>query len=407
MWPYSKAKTIALLAPLAFLFAFSLDLYIPIIPELQASLQTTKQIMNLTCTLFMLFCGIGQIVAGPLTDLFGRRKIILISLITLIISNLICIYATNISLLILGRSLQAIACCGTYLSAFASIRDIYKTGSESASMYSYLNVSIALSPLFAPSLGAYLAYFFGWQSTFISLNIIACISLAMVWYTYKETAPLNFTIDKTQELIQNYKRVLQHPNYQVYTFVSGVGMGSFFAFYTVYPYIIQQGLQISKQSSGYGYGMVGLAYLIGSFVSGKICARLSVFASVLLGITIAMIGAVSMLLAYTLFGLSFYGFIIPMMIVVFGAAFMLGAGMGGTMEPFGDIAGTAFAAIGCYKFLFCAALGSFIMHWQTTPLPLAIIMCILNITSAILCFTYKYKIAIVNNKLEDNIIQTI
>ncbi|MCK4934826.1 MAG: MFS transporter, partial [Simkaniaceae bacterium] len=171
MNPKNFYQTLLVLSPLVFTFAFALDIYIPAVPEMPKIFKTTHGMVQLTLSIFMLVCGFGQLFIGPLSDHFGRRKIVLASIAVFTLGSFACTLARSIEFLILARMLQALGACGMMVTAYAIVRDLFD-GKENFKAYSYLNGSIAISPLIAPLFGGYLVYWFNWRATFLFLTIL-------------------------------------------------------------------------------------------------------------------------------------------------------------------------------------------------------------------------------------------
>ena len=125
MWPHNPIKTVFILAPIVFSFALALDTYMPVIPEMRQFFDTTPEMVQLTLSLFFLVTGFGQLILGPLSDQFGRYKILLLSVSVFLVSSLLCANAENITWMIIFRVLQGTGACGMSVSAFAIVRDAF------------------------------------------------------------------------------------------------------------------------------------------------------------------------------------------------------------------------------------------------------------------------------------------
>ena len=99
-WPFSPFFTLLFMIPLVSFYSFALDLYIPLLPSIQQEMGVSRITMQYTNSLFMLFCGIGQLVFGPLSDRYGRRPIVLVSCNMLLIANITCAFAPHIYIVI-------------------------------------------------------------------------------------------------------------------------------------------------------------------------------------------------------------------------------------------------------------------------------------------------------------------
>lgn len=395
-WQLTSLPTILVMLPLVSFYAFALDLYAPLLPTITEALHSNEQSMQYTNSLFMLFCGIGQLVFGPLSDRIGRLNTLYASLTIFLIANLTCFYADTYIWLLVGRILQAIGACGSYLCCFATIRDIYHCNDESASMFSYLNIANSVSAICAPTIGSIIGNYFGWQSIFLTLGLTCTVALSIYALFAVETAPTPDKEVSLYTLIQNYTRVFMHCNYQLFTLPAAVGIGTFFAFYCISPYLYIDTMGFSNVEFGLLYGTCGLTFFIGSYLCGQCIQRLGVMNTLYIGLTAHAIGASCLLLGLTILQTNHIAFIHPSVLcMIAGASFMVGAGIGGTMAPFKDIAGTAFAMISCYKFIAAHSLGDAVMaFYDHTPYSLAIIMLTLNLISTALLNTFKHRITL-------------
>lgn len=106
MWKYSPLKTIFILGPIVFAFALAMDVYMPVLPYMREALHTTQQMVQVTLSLFLVVTGVGQFFLGPLSDQFGRFRVILLSAILFVIGSVLCALSSNIALLIASRVVQ-------------------------------------------------------------------------------------------------------------------------------------------------------------------------------------------------------------------------------------------------------------------------------------------------------------
>lgn len=391
MWPHNYLKTILILMPLAFAFAVALDLYIPAVPQLVDYFHSTPAQIQITLSGFMLAFGLGQLVVGPYSDQFGRRIVALISALVYLVSSLLCATSNSIWTLVLFRMIQAIGSCGMLVAANAIVRDIYK-GDESARMYSYLNGAIAMSPLFAPFIGGYVDVLFGWRACFITLALFGILALAIVIFQLKETHHTEKRLHVGFDVFKRYRLILSNINFLRYTYCSVTGVICLFCFFSVSPYILITDLGISRQHFGWYFGVMGLLFFLGSLIAGKAVTTLGVKWNLLIGSSLAFAGGTLMLLWNSFATLSTLTFIAPMVPISLGAAFLIGAGAAGAMEPFADMAGAAAALFGCAEFLIAAIIGNVLLQFSTlSPLPLAWVVSIASFIALLMLMTFARR----------------
>lgn len=374
----NQYKLIFLLAPLVFSFAIATDLYLPIVPHMQSVLSASAANVQLTLSLFVMAFGLGQLFIGPLSDGYGRRKIVLISITIYCLSSSLLIFTTNISFFILLRLVQAVGACGALVTAFAIVKDV-EAQIESAKSYSYLNGIIALSPLLGPILGSYLYMWFGWRACFAFLAILGFLSFLLVLFKLPETLAFEKRNKPSLKIFKNYFLILKNTNFSTYAVSSSTGFASFFSFLSCSPYLLMDKLQVTQQQFGYYFGLISLIFFFGNLLASQFCIRSSVMITNVFGGILLLIGGASMAISCYVFGLNMINFLLPMIIIAFGAAFVISSGTIGAMAPFSSAAGTAAATLGCYQFLFASLVATLMMHIKiTSSIPLAITVILLS-----------------------------
>lgn len=376
MFRYTPTQIILLLTPFVFSFAFGLDIYIPIVPQMTEIFQTTPTMVQLTLSLFLFTTGIGQLFIGPLADRFGRKPIFFASSLCFLLGSLACSFCGHIGWLIAARILSSLGACGMIVASFAVVRDLYST-EQSAKMFSFLQGAVGISPTFAPILGGYLAFFWGWESIFYCLTLIGILSFFITRCFITETqdpkdqAPLN------RRIFSRYFEIFTHRQFVVFGTIAGLAEGIFFGFFSISPFIIIDLHGVPSHQFGYYFAVFGSVIALGGFISGKLCEKIGILKSVLLGIFCMFLGGFSMLGCHFLIPESLTGFLLPMAIACLGSMFVLGASASAALEPFGKIAGTASAAFGSLEFGISSLAGSLLMLFPVTstlPYGIAILL---------------------------------
>ena len=402
-WQYNRLMTILLMIPLVSLYSFSLDLYLPLLPQVAHDLNASIINMQNGNSIFMLTIGLGQLLFGPISDHFGRKPILIFSLITYISGAFLTVFATSINLFILSRGLQAMGACGTYLCCFASIRDIFDDENESAEMFSYLNIANSISAIIAPTIGAIIGSYYSWKVIFMILTTFSSLSLVYAYYLYTETSNVeNSSKDGNalKKAFSNYYKIFRNINYQIFTLPAAVGIASFFAYYCVSPYLYQQVIGTSTVQYGVLYGSCGLTFFLGSYFCGKTVAKHGITKTMWIGLGCHLIGAITLLGGYLYFHQTLLSFThAGIIMILFGASYMVGAGIGGTMAPFQEIAGSAFALISAYKFVFAQIIGDIVMRfYAANPLSLGLALIACNLIAISLLFLFQNKLVVKDNK---------
>lgn len=390
---YTPLKLVLLLAPLVFSFAIGQDIFIPEVPQLITIFHTTPGLVQQTLSLFMLAVGVGQLIVGPLSDRFGRKSIVLLSIALFAIASIGAALANSILFLIFMRIIQGIGACGMMVCAFAIVRDLSE-GNTSAQIYSYLNGAIAISPLLAPIAGGYLDVSFGWRAPFFFLAACGIAIFVVISLLLSETIKEKNKGASLSGTFVDYLRVLKNRQFFTFAFIAASALASFFTFFSVSPYILIKILHVPETRFGYYFAIIGMTFFIGSIGSAKLNLIWGIHKVALIGSALFFLSGISMLLWTLLLGTSLLSFLIPTALAGIGGAFMMGAGAGGALEPFPDIAGTAAALLGASEFLLATLVGTVaLLRPVSSNMPLAIVLSMFGLLALCLVLPYK-KVAV-------------
>lgn len=365
MKKYSLFQLTLILTPFVFSYAFGLDIYIPIIPQMTEIFNTTPSLVHLTLSLFLFVTGAGQLLIGPLSDQFGRRAIFFSSSVCFALGSLGCVFSGHIFWLIAARIVSSLGACGMLVTSLAVIRDLFAE-EKRAKMYSFLNGAIGISPTFAPIIGGHLAAYFGWQSVFVFLVFIGLFSLFVTKQFVRETHEKENRIKLDRTIFKRYGHVFFHREFLVFTLIAGCAEAVFFCFFSISPFIIIDLLGVSSHQFGYYFALFGVVISLGGIIGGKIIGRVGVLPTIGIGIFLMWVGGFGTLAWYYLGSLTLSSFLFPMMVACMGAMFVLGGAAAIALEPFGTIAGTASAAFGCLEMGISAVIGSILMSFPVT-----------------------------------------
>lgn len=389
MKDYKIYQIVLILAPFVFSFAFGLDIYIPIVPEMSKLFSTTPSLVQLTLSLFLFTTGAGQLVIGPLSDQYGRKAILYLSALFYAAGAVGCALSWHIYVLIAARLVSSLGACGLLVTSFALVRDLFSK-EKSAEMYGFLNGAIGISPTFAPILGGYLAFYLGWQSIFLFLALIGILSLFITGRFIEETHPLERRVKVDCSIFKRYGELFSNRDFAAYSSLAGLAEGVFFCFFSISPFLIIDRLGVPLHSFGYYFAAFGAVIGLGGLASGKLIRRVGAATTIGTGIFLMFFGGAVMLSWHFLADLSLQGFLLPMVIACTGAIFVVGGAASGALEPFGVIAGTASAAFGAVEFALSALIGSLLMLFPaTSTLPYATAIILIALAST-LSFSLVY-----------------
>ena len=151
------------------------DLYLPSLPQLASFFETSASMTQLTLTTAMIGLAVGQLLLGPLSDKFGRKIPLIISLVIYIISTVLIVYAPNIEAMIVLRVIQGLSSAGSVVISRAVATDLYR-GREMTRFFGLLMTINGLAPIISPILGSLLLEYISWKGVFLFLALIGVIA---------------------------------------------------------------------------------------------------------------------------------------------------------------------------------------------------------------------------------------
>jgi len=225
-----------LLALLAALVPLSIDTYLPSLPAIAREFGTGSAQVQLTIGVFLVGLCLGMLVYGPLSDRFGRKRLLLGCIVLYMLASLGCMSAHSVAQLIGWRFLQALGGAGAMVLARTVVRDLYSLN-ESARALSLMHVIAMLATLVAPLLGTYLVLLGDWRSIFAALLLLAGGCLVAVYACLPESHPAGERTASIAASFALYGRVAVDPLALCYILSMGLSVGGMFAFITASPFV--------------------------------------------------------------------------------------------------------------------------------------------------------------------------
>jgi DHA1 family bicyclomycin/chloramphenicol resistance-like MFS transporter len=371
-----RVEFIALCAMMFATIAFSIDAMLPALPEIGAELSPLDlNRAQLMITTFVLGMGIGTAFTGPLSDAFGRKRIILIGGLLYIAGSAVAWYSSSLEWVLLARVAQGLGAAGPRIATIAVIRDFY-SGREMAKLMSFVMIIFTLVPALAPSMGAVIIAGFGWRGIFAAFILFSLISL--VWMSLRLREPLaraDRRPFKAALMWAAVKELFAHRAVRLSIYVQTLIYAMLFSILSsvqpIYDVAFDRGGQFP-----YWFGGIALLSGTAGFLNAALVMRLGMRKLVSVALFVQMILSGGMV-ALTLLQ--------PPTIILFAAFtfwqfsvfFMMGMTLGNlnaiAMEPMGHIAGMAASVMGAVSTVISAAIAAPVgLAFNGTPLPLAI-----------------------------------
>lgn len=327
----------------------SMDLYLPVLPALTTDLHTATSAAQLTVTACLVGLAIGQVIAGPLSDRYGRRRPLLVGVGAYVLTSALCALSPTIPTLVAARFVQGLAGGVGIVISQAAGRDLY-TGGKLVRYYSRLTVIAGLAAVIGPVLGGQLASVTDWRGFFVVLAAIGVLILGACVFIFRETLPdANRTTGGLRQTGRDFARLLSDRVLLGTVLVSGLISVALFAYLAGATYVLQDIYGLSPQEYSFAFGLNSAGFMLFGFAGGRLCERWSEQGTLELGLAMCLTGAAG-LLTSAVFHLPVLAVILSLFTMVGGVAALTAPTTSLAMANYPDIAGTASSLLGLARF---------------------------------------------------------
>lgn len=243
----------------------TIDMYLPGFPAIER--EFAEQGVEKTMSAYLVGIALGQLIYGPLSDRFGRKPPLYASFVLYALGSFGCTLATDMTMLMVMRVLQALGACGGMVIGRAIIRDRCEPH-EAARAFSILMAIVSLGPILAPSVGGVLVTAFGWRGVFVFQVIFAILLLAAMHFVLRESRNAQQVQPFSVPTIAlNYRSLIRDRAFLGYTLAGAFGMASLFAYVTGAPAVLIENYGLSPQQFGWLLGVNGFAFMAASRIN--------------------------------------------------------------------------------------------------------------------------------------------
>ncbi len=345
--PLKKSRYITLVIVLApvlnFLSGLNIDIYAPSMPTMAHYFLTNITTVKYTIAVSVLGIASGSLVFGVLIDNFGRKPLLLFSLMTYCILCFLSPFSHTINEIILLRFVQGVMISCISIGCRALIVDNVK-GHRYKIAILYTSLGYGLGPVVGPFIGGWLQLYFGWSACFYVLSAISLILCALVIIFVKEKNG-GFGSLGIMQIYFQYKKILSHKKFMANALILGIVQIELLSYPTFGPFIVEVDLKRSVLMYSYTALLVGLSYLAGNLINRLLLNYLCINRIMFMGILILIIGLVFSYLFSCTLPMSMVTVCLPVMIICFAAGFLFSNIMGENLRLFPNTTGIAMAVL--------------------------------------------------------------
>jgi MFS transporter, DHA1 family, multidrug resistance protein len=355
----------------------AMDMYLPSLPEVTDALHAPAATVQLTLTACLLGMALGQLVVGPMSDRWGRRRPLLAGLVVYVVATALCAVAPTVEFLVGFRLAQGLAGAAGIVIARAVVRDLYD-GVAMARFFSTLMLIGGVAPVVAPLIGGQILRVTDWRGVFVVLTVIGALLAALVWARLPETLPAaERHTGGVGEALHSMRRLLADLPFTGYLLTGGFAFAALFAYISASPFVIQEIYGASPQTFSLLFGVNSVGLVIVGQINGKLLVgRVSLDRVLGVGLLIVTAAATALLLMAT----GTFGEV--GLAPVAAALFVLMSAMGVTLPNAQSLAllrtkhsaGSASALLGTSSFLIGAIASPLVgMAGEDTAVPMAVV----------------------------------
>jgi DHA1 family bicyclomycin/chloramphenicol resistance-like MFS transporter len=339
-----RLPLLLVLASLAAVAPVATDLYLPGLPALGDDLKADASSVQLTLTAFLLGMAVGQLVTGPLSDRYGRRRPLLVSATVCVLAGVATAVAPTLPILVAARLVQGLAGAGGMVIGRAVITDLV-TGKAAARAFTLMITVGGIAPVLAPTVGGLLVGPLEWRGLLWTVTGLCVLMLVGVVLVVHETLPEH----RQTTLLGGVRSVLARPAYRRPVAVLGCSFGVMMAYISASPFVYQNVLGLSAVEYGVAFGVNATGLIATGFVASKLVDVWPPRTMVRTGVAVQTVAALAFLaLALTHASTWLYAVAIFVAVVCNGA--VMGSSAALAMAQVRDVAGSGSAVLGFTQF---------------------------------------------------------
>ncbi|MFD5327616.1 multidrug effflux MFS transporter [Streptomyces sp. NPDC127092] len=355
----------------------SMDMYLPALPEVTESLRAPAATVQLTLTACLAGMALGQLVVGPMSDKWGRRRPLLVGMIVYVLATAVCAFAPSAGLLIGFRLAQGLAGAAGIVIARAVVRDLYD-GVDMARFFSTLMLISGVAPIVAPLIGGQILRITDWRGVFHVLTAVGVVLTLVVWRFLHETLPPERRhAGGVGEALRTMRGLLADRVFTGYMLAGGLAFAVLFAYISASPFVVQEIYGASPQTFSLLFGLNSIGLVAVGQINGKLLVgRVSLDKALGWGFGTILLAAIALLVMTS----GVLGD--PGLPAVAAGLFVLMSAMGLAMPNTNaqalmrtpHAAGSASALLGTSSFLIGAVASPLVgIAGETTAVPMAVV----------------------------------
>lgn len=348
-WP-----TLIVLASLGAVAPISTDLYLPGFPALGDDLDVSASAVQLTLTAFLVGMAFGQLVMGPISDRYGRRRPMVASSVVCVVAAVVCALAPNLGVLVAGRLVGGFAGAGGMVIGRAVIADLV-TGRAAAKAFTLVMTVGGVAPVLAPLIGSLLSQVVSWRGLLWTVAILCGAVLVGVVVVLGETRPPQARTAGETSYVAAIRRVVRTRAYWPPVLTVSFGFAMMMGYISASPFLFQNVVGLSAIGYGVLFGVNAVGLIVAGWISGKAVERVEPARVVRFCVTVQLL-ATLVLVGLAIAGAPTWLLPLPIFVAVTTIGGLMGNSAAIAMSQVREVAGSGSAVLGFLQFALGAAV---------------------------------------------------
>ncbi|MGP4017101.1 Bcr/CflA family multidrug efflux MFS transporter [Saccharopolyspora sp. 5N708] len=378
-----RAKYVLILGSLSAFGPLSIDMYLPAFPTIAAELHSGPSQVQLSLTACTIGLALGQLVAGPLSDTFGRRRPLLVGLVVFTLGSLLCAFAPSAYALVGMRLVQGLGGAAGIVIARAVVRDLY-SGIALARFFSLLMLVNGLAPILAPLVGGQMLRVTSWRGVFAVLGAIGVVLLVTTALGVRETLPeQSRRPGSLANTLRIFGGLLGDRAFLGYSLSAALAFAAMFAYISGSSFVLQDVFDMSPQLFSVVFGVNSLGIMLVGQLNGRLVGRVDPRRLLSIGLGINAVGGVAVAVS-AVTGVGLVGLLPALFLVAssIGMVFPNATALALSGRP--ETAGSASALLGVMQFMAGGLAAPLVGVAGTgTALPMGLVMGALSLSAVV------------------------
>lgn len=364
----------AMLAAVSAVGPLANHIFLPSLPAIQNEFMVSSSVVQMVLSLSIVAMAVANLIYGPLSDRHGRKPVLFVGMIVFVIGSVVCMMAPSISILILGRIIQAAGGAAGLVVARAVVTDLYPA-ERVAAVIGHLTIAMVMGTMVSPAIGGFLNDLYSWRAPFVLLTVVGAVIAFMVLARLPESNQTRAKAMNIGHMILVFGRLLRTRRFNLYSFHGAFAMSIFFAFIAGAPYVMVNVMGRPAAEYGLYFMLISTGFVIGNFLTTRVSGRWGADRMILMGSVLALASTLTIgafLVAGYWIPLALFG---PGMVAGFANGLTLPNSQSGALRIDPSAAGTASGLTGFLQLMLIAAVSQAVgMLQNDTPYPMVGLM---------------------------------